>query len=61
MMKNKPPKRLTGPGVATLVSRRDGKFTGKAKAMKNSQHYTPAYGRAFAEAYMAQRDALLHV
>ena len=57
MMKKKPPKRF----MATLVSRRDGKFTGKAKAMKNSQHCTPAYGRAFAEAYMAQRAALLHV
>ena len=57
-MKKKPPKRLNRSGVATLVSRNGARFTGKAKAMKNSQHYTPAYGRAFAEAYMAQRDTL---
>ena len=56
MMKRATPKRRS---MTTLVSRRDGKFTGKAKAMKNSQHYTAAYGLAFAEAFMVQRDDML--
>ena len=60
MMRRKVPKRLKVKASCkpTLVTRNGKKFTGKPGAMKNSQHYTPAYGQAFAEAYMAQRSAL---
>ena len=56
-MQRKAPKRTVGPD-ASLVSRKGKRFTGKAKNMKISQRYTPAYGRAFADAYLAQRAAL---
>ena len=56
-MERKAPERQRFGPESSLVVRNGKKFTGKGKAMTNSQHYTPAYGQALADAYLAQRAA----